>query len=59
MLILSLFLARQQSTDFTSVFLWGFEKWYDNKVNKGDDDMWRAVKTATNNFLNISSKKRR
>lgn len=52
-------LKKVSDADFTSVFLWGFEKWYDAKINKGDDDMWKAVKLATANFLNIPSSRRK
>mmetsp|Transcript_21109 Transcript_21109/g.42069 ORF Transcript_21109/g.42069 Transcript_21109/m.42069 type:complete len:319 (-) Transcript_21109:74-1030(-) len=43
---LELLLAKLGKAKFDTVFLWGFEKWLDSKLNKDDDEMWNAVKAA-------------
>ena len=48
---LSSLLSKLQKGEFDTVFLWGFEKWLDNKLNKDDDDLWKAVKEAAGNHL--------
>jgi hypothetical protein len=44
-------LAKLAKSDFDTVFLWGFEKWLDNKLNKDDDELWKAVREAATDHL--------
>jgi hypothetical protein len=44
-------LGKLEKSEFDTVFLWGFEKWLDNKLNKDDHELWDTVKQACDRHL--------
>jgi hypothetical protein len=48
---MKLLLAKLNKSKFDTVFLWGFEKWLDSKLNKDDETMWNAVRSAANDHM--------